>query len=66
MAVKIDKEKCTGCGQCVIVCPQACFSMIAGKAHTDNKNCISCGVCKQSCDEGAIKVLAGKGLGGGY
>jgi ferredoxin len=66
VAVKIDLEKCTGCYQCVIVCPNALFTVVDSKARVDNKGCVSCGVCKQSCDAGAITIIQGKSLGGGY
>ncbi len=66
MAVKIDIEKCTGCYQCEIVCPYACFQIVDGKARVDNKNCVSCGICKQACLSEAITVLPGKDMGGGY
>ena len=66
MAVKIDLQKCTGCYQCVIICPNACFTVVGGKAYVNNKNCINCRVCKQSCEHGAITVILGKTMGGGY
>jgi NAD-dependent dihydropyrimidine dehydrogenase PreA subunit len=67
MAITIDKNKCTGCYQCLIVCPNACLSMVEGKAHADNKECVSCRACQQACERGAITVHPGKTLGaGGY
>ena len=66
MAVKIDLQKCTGCYQCVIVCPNACFSVVDGKAHVNNKDCLSCRICKQACEHDAIIVIPGQTLGGGY
>lgn len=66
MAVKIDKEKCTGCFQCVLSCPNALFEVVDGKARVvDNTKCISCGQCKQSCEYNAITIIAGRNLGGG-
>ena len=65
MAVKIDKGKCTGCFQCLIICPNACFSMVEGKALADNKECVNCRACQQACEAGAITVLPGKAMGGG-
>jgi NAD-dependent dihydropyrimidine dehydrogenase PreA subunit len=65
MAVKIDKEKCTGCFQCLIICPSVCFTMVDGKAQVDNKECVNCRACQQACETGAITVLPGKAMGGG-
>jgi ferredoxin len=33
--VKVDKEKCIGCGACVSVCPEG-FGLSDGKAHVKN------------------------------
>ncbi len=45
--VKIDKEKCIGCGQCVAVCATV-FELKNGKAHVkkdakiqENEKCIN-------------------------
>jgi len=40
--VKIDKDKCMGCGACESVCPKG-FGMIDGKAKIkdENANCIN-------------------------
>ncbi len=66
MAIKIDLNKCTGCFQCVIICPYALLEVVDMKARTtDNTRCVSCGVCKQACEYGAITVIPGKNLGGG-
>ncbi len=53
MAVKIDKEKCTGCGACVEVCPVQAIKIQNGKAVVDDR-CIECGVCIPRCPENAI------------
>jgi NAD-dependent dihydropyrimidine dehydrogenase PreA subunit len=65
LAVKIDREKCTGCYACVINCPYALFTIVDGKANVDNKDCVSCAICVQSCENKAIVLVPGKSLGGG-
>jgi ferredoxin len=64
LASKVDKEKCTGCAACVLVCPSGAITIKAdGKAEVDPEFCISCGNCKQACEHGAITLDS---AGGGY
>jgi NAD-dependent dihydropyrimidine dehydrogenase PreA subunit len=56
------KEKCTGCGRCVEVCPQTVFEMRDKRAAiTDRDQCMECGACAMNCEFGAITVTAGVG-----
>ncbi len=53
--MKIDKEKCIGCGTCVAICPVGAISLDAdGKAVIDKEKCINCGACKATCPVDAI------------
>ena len=45
-------EHCTGCGQCVKVCPQNAIC-VSDPRSTDNDLCISCGACISVCPTGA-------------
>ncbi len=55
-------DKCSGCGRCVEVCPQAVFEMRDKRAVvTDKDMCMECGACAQNCEFGAISVNAGVG-----
>lgn len=48
----IDKEKCTGCGECMEACPsQAMFSHRAEQAPI---KCVACGQCVELCQRGAL------------
>ena len=38
MAVKVDKNKCTGCGACVDVCPVNAIKIEEKKAIISNRN----------------------------
>lgn len=62
VTLKLDEEKCIGCGMCVIVCPHAVFSMNNGHAKIENKDaCMECGACAQNCLTNALSVQAGVG-----
>lgn len=53
--IKIDKEKCIGCGACVAVCPHDAIEMKDGKAVIDQKKCKDCKECIKICPVDAIK-----------
>ena len=57
-----DAARCTGCRECVEVCPHAVIAMRDGKATVvDREACMECGACAQNCAAGAIRVTAGVG-----
>ena len=54
MKVKVDKEKCIGCGACEAICPEA-FKIVDGKAKfvgTGKEKCLKDAV--DSCPVQAI------------
>ncbi|WP_425274177.1 4Fe-4S dicluster domain-containing protein [Thermoanaerobacter wiegelii] len=51
--VKIDKEKCVGCGICAQYCPQSVIKVISGKAFKCEL-CEGAPACVQVCSTGAI------------
>lgn len=55
MAVNIDKAKCTGCGDCVDVCPVESLS-IQNKKAIVNDECIDCGACINVCPSEALSL----------
>ena len=55
--IRIDEEKCTGCGQCVPNCPEGAIQIIDGKARlVSDLFCDGLGACIGHCPEGAITV----------
>lgn len=48
--IKVDKEKCIGCGACVSSCPKT-FTMVDGKAHVKTPE-----VKKITCEAEAVDI----------
>ena len=56
MGILIRHEKCTGCGDCVDICPTQVIELAGDKAvPVRNEDCIDCLSCIDSCPEGAIE-----------
>ncbi len=56
MTAIIDKEKCTGCGECVEACPLDAIELQDGLAVVDEDTCSDCGACVDVCPVEAIAV----------
>lgn len=55
--VRIDEEKCTGCGACVIPCAEGAIQIVNGKARLVSENlCDGAGFCLGICPEGAMVI----------
>ncbi len=55
--VKINKEKCNGCGNCVEVCPFGVLEIKNSKAVVKHpEKCRKCGACVSACSNNAIKI----------
>ncbi len=53
----VNEEKCTGCSQCVDVCPVDVFEMKDKKSKVANGDeCIGCRACENTCPSDAIVV----------
>ncbi len=53
--IKIDAEKCTGCGLCAQACHEGAIEMVNGKAVLTKENyCDGLGDCLPACPTGAI------------
>jgi ferredoxin len=58
---KVDRKKCTGCGQCVRICPRNTIALIDGKARIDAGRCIRCYCCHEMCSYKAIALRRSMG-----
>ncbi len=55
--VRIDPEKCTGCGACAGACEEGAIQMIGGKAVLVREDhCDGLGACLPSCPADAISI----------
>ncbi len=55
--IKIDEEKCTGCGLCIPNCPEGALRVIDGKVRlVSDLFCDGLGACIGHCPEGAIAI----------
>jgi len=55
MGIRVDIEKCTGCGSCVAVCPFGIIEIKDGHAVI-GAGCTLCGACKEACAFDAITI----------
>jgi len=55
--IKIDKEKCNGCGQCVLACAEGAIQITDGKARlVKDSYCDGLGACIGECPTGALQI----------
>ena len=53
---KIDLDICTGCGDCVELCPSGIVALVNGKATIVNpEGCDYCADCETFCSAGAMR-----------
>ncbi|MDO9539951.1 MAG: 4Fe-4S dicluster domain-containing protein [Methanocalculus sp.] len=56
--ISIDRELCTGCGECIPDCPEGALQIIGGKARLiSDLFCDGLGACIGTCPEGAITII---------
>ena len=64
--LKLDVDKCIGCGRCIEVCPHAVFVLEGKKACIlDCDACMECGAWARNCPVQALAVQAGVGCATG-
>lgn len=54
----VDRDKCTGCRQCMRLCQFGAISYSAAnkKITIDQKRCFGCGICRSLCLTGAVHL----------
>lgn len=52
-------ERCSGCGQCIRICPKEAVVLKGGKAVVNLSQCIRCYCCHEMCQEKAIDLRRG-------
>lgn len=56
----IDTDRCVGCLQCYLHCPDGVIFRKDGKVAIDYDFCKGCGICLRECRPGAIRMEAEK------
>ncbi|MFC1569401.1 indolepyruvate ferredoxin oxidoreductase subunit alpha [bacterium] len=56
MAINVNQQLCTGCGECVEICPVEAITLIVEKASIDQEDCMECGACQAECPFEAIQI----------
>ncbi len=55
--VVVDNDKCTGCGECVDICPVEVYELKDAKSSVVNEEeCLGCESCVEVCEFDAITV----------
>ncbi|MHC1624525.1 MAG: 4Fe-4S binding protein [Methermicoccaceae archaeon] len=52
----VNAEKCSSCGDCVMVCPRMAIRLRA-VAEIDKLKCLACGACERVCPNNAIERI---------
>jgi len=56
--IRIDEEKCDGCGLCVPACAEGAIQIVNGKARLlDDSYCDGLGACLGECPQDAITIV---------
>jgi NAD-dependent dihydropyrimidine dehydrogenase PreA subunit len=55
---QVDETRCTGCGDCVVVCPVDCLQMAGPLPWLVRPlHCISCSLCVLICPDDALQMV---------
>jgi len=56
MLIKVNRQLCCGCEECVAVCPMGAATLREGKAQINMQQCVCCGACIRECPMEAIAI----------
>lgn len=57
MLLRVNSERCTGCGACQDVCPTGAIELVDGIADIRTDLCHECQACVDACPQGAIESV---------
>ena len=56
--IEIDRDRCNGCGRCVLDCAEGAIAIIDGKAAVvSDSYCDGLGACLSGCPQGALSIV---------
>jgi ferredoxin len=64
---RVDAASCTGCGECVAVCPVEAMSLVSAndpghpkkkRARVDETVCLGCGLCARACKTKSLSLVS--------
>jgi NAD-dependent dihydropyrimidine dehydrogenase PreA subunit len=61
----LDETRCTGCGDCVAVCPADCLALAGPLPWLPRPgDCVRCGLCVRVCPADAVRLGEPAAAGG--
>lgn len=54
MLMKINKDSCVACGNCIGVCPSSAIEFSGSSIIINEEVCFGCGICEDICPVEAI------------
>ncbi|NLX84666.1 MAG: Fe-S cluster protein [Synergistaceae bacterium] len=55
-SIKISKEACQGCVNCIRVCPTEAIRVVKGEISIIDELCVDCGECLRACGRSALGI----------